>query len=276
MIEKTIMAVGAHADDVELNVGGTLAKYYERGYRVLYVMSTNNMSGCWSKYKPDGTVAVTKPPYDVIMPQRKLEAAAGARHFGAEPIHLDHPQRHYTRADGTVSEVRYGCDRPGCVPPDVPTILTAHENEACVRRVVDLIMEHRPEAILTHGVVQMNPEHVGTMLLVTKAFWQAVEAGYTGALLHWREGHTHLGELNCRWDTFIDISCYWDKKLKAIAEHACQIPNPTRPDFPQFHRARAWGTACGCQYAEVFVMVGRPKLPPRYGDFMTEIIAHGR
>lgn len=48
------MAIGAHADDIELNVGGTLAKYREMGYDVVYVMSTNNMSSGWSKLRPDG------------------------------------------------------------------------------------------------------------------------------------------------------------------------------------------------------------------------------
>lgn len=70
------MAIGAHADDIELNVGGTLAKYREMGYDVVYVMSTNNMSGGWSKLRPDGIRETRLPPFDEIMPQRKLEAAA--------------------------------------------------------------------------------------------------------------------------------------------------------------------------------------------------------
>ncbi len=39
------MAIGAHADDIELRVGGTLLKYLDCGYEIAYVMSTNNFAG---------------------------------------------------------------------------------------------------------------------------------------------------------------------------------------------------------------------------------------
>ena len=81
-MNRTLMAVGAHAGDIELNVGGTLLKYRERGYQVVYVMSTNNMSGAWTRKKADGSYEVTTPPYYELMPQRKLEAAAGAKALG--------------------------------------------------------------------------------------------------------------------------------------------------------------------------------------------------
>jgi len=29
------MAVGAHADDIEFNAGGTLSKYHQAGYEIL-------------------------------------------------------------------------------------------------------------------------------------------------------------------------------------------------------------------------------------------------
>nr|MBC8228344.1 PIG-L family deacetylase [bacterium] len=39
-MKKIIMAIGAHADDVEIRAGGTLAKYHEMGYEVVYVLTT--------------------------------------------------------------------------------------------------------------------------------------------------------------------------------------------------------------------------------------------
>ena len=87
------MAVGAHADDVELRVGGTLAKYHAAGYEIIYVMSTNNFSGNWKVLTGDRQFKRTDPSHTKLMPQRKLEAANGARHFGTTPIHLDHPQQ---------------------------------------------------------------------------------------------------------------------------------------------------------------------------------------
>lgn len=276
------MAIGAHADDIEEYVGGTLLKYRDHGYQVVYVMATNNMAGAWCEWKPDGTLMKKKPPYDVMLPQRKREAAAGARAFGTTPVHLDHPNRHYYGKEGVLKCVCYGSDRPACVAPNTPTILTAHEDPMAQQRVVDLILEHNPEAILTHGMDQNDMEHLGTALLTAKSYWQAVAKGYGGMLLQWRSGFTYLGELNCRWDTFVDITRYWDKKVAAIALHASQVPDPDRlgADYPPFQRSQAWGTACGCGLAEVFTIVsrprGRPKRPALYLDFTWEIIDHAR
>jgi LmbE family N-acetylglucosaminyl deacetylase len=45
------MAIGAHADDIEVCVGGTLLKYRDAGYEIDYVMSTNNFSGNWNRLR---------------------------------------------------------------------------------------------------------------------------------------------------------------------------------------------------------------------------------
>lgn len=251
-MNKKIMAVGAHADDIEGNVGGTLLKYYERGYEIIYVMSTNNFSGCWSRVEDDGSVKVDKPVPEVIMPQRKLEAEKGAIFFGAKPIYLDHPQRHYFLSDGSQSEVRYGSSMAPFINADVPTILTAHENKQCVEEMAGLIEKYEPELILTHGPVQFDLEHSGTMLLVTKAYWNNVEKGFNGGLLYWNDGITYLGFSFCRWDTHIDISNYLERKTDACAVHASQLPFPYRNDFPITSRNRNWGSALNCRAAEVF------------------------
>jgi len=54
MVNRSLMAVGAHADDIEICVGGTLLKYRDLGYEIVYVMATNNFSGRWSYARPDG------------------------------------------------------------------------------------------------------------------------------------------------------------------------------------------------------------------------------
>lgn len=117
MKKRTVMAVGAHADDIELEVGGTLLKYRDAGYDIIYVMSTNNFSGTWAQLKGDGTIRVDNPPYHVIMPQRKKEVAAAAGVLRAKVVHLDHPQRHYTRDDGPWRRFVLGRScRKGCLP----------------------------------------------------------------------------------------------------------------------------------------------------------------
>lgn len=273
MSKQTIMAIGAHADDIELNIGGTLLKYRDAGYNIVYVMSTNNFSGGWATLNEDGTISHRKPSYLEIEPQRKLEAGNAAKRLKAEIIHLDHPQRHYMAEDGNMVEVRYGSPLPKGVPAETPTILTACEHKPSIAKLADLILEHEPEAIITHGCAAGNPEHFATSLLVGNAFWQAQKQGHDGVLLQWMElCITVHGPLNRVWHTFVDISGYEQKRLELIGEHACQIPNPSRLDLPE------WGPACGCDEAEVFAMIsaGTKQAPDSHDAFLNEIFANRR
>jgi len=96
MAKPSIMCVGAHADDIEFWAGGTCLKFSDRGYRVDYVMSTNNMSGVFHIVEKDNTITRKEGEPTIMEPIRKREAAAGAAMLGTVPVHLDHPQRHYT------------------------------------------------------------------------------------------------------------------------------------------------------------------------------------
>ena len=86
------MAVGAHADDIEGCVGGSLLKYIARGYNVIYVMATNNMAGGHTTLGKDGGPVTRRLPPGKLMPVRKQEAADGAAFLGTLPIHLDPAQ----------------------------------------------------------------------------------------------------------------------------------------------------------------------------------------
>jgi LmbE family N-acetylglucosaminyl deacetylase len=283
IIKQKVMAIGAHADDIEAIAGGTLAKALAQGYDIVYVMSTNNFSGGWSRLKPDGTIESRSPPYDEIMPQRKLEADAAARALGTTAIHLDYPQRHYTDKNGKQVKLRYGCPLPEGVPENVPTILDAYEDAASVKRMVDMILEHNPACIITLGMATTNIEHLATALLVVKSFWQAVEKGFRGALIQGREDYSAYGEINMRWDTFIDISDYLDKKMALLGMHSCQMPTAaTDPDHGHRLRPLKWGVACGCKAAEVFTWVrryDRPNLDASdkyYSPLIEELIHNSR
>lgn len=255
-MNRKIMAVGAHADDLEAHLGGTLVKYHEAGYEIVYVMATNNMSGSVSELLGDGTIRSKKETPVPMMARRKGECNAAARALGTSPIHLDHPQRHYWGGleRGSV-ELRYGCALPDGVPGNVPSILTAYEDPASVKHLSGIILEKNPECVFTHSVSQYNIEHFATSLLVNKSYWLAVESGFRGALLHWREGMTLNGEFNCRWETFIDYTPYLDRKMQLLGTHKCQMPKAHLPDFGHRQLGLRWGQACGCGAAEVFTWV---------------------
>ena len=257
-MNQSIMVVGAHADDIEIQTGGTLLKYRDAGYEVVYVMATNNMSGGVGELLEDGSVHTTHEGTVAMMVRRKRECDEAGAALGTTPIHLDHPQRHYWDDSGAEApELRFGCALPEGVAQDTPTILTACEDSASLKELADLILEKNPECVLTHGVAQMNPEHFCTSLLTTQSYWLAVEEGYRGALLHWREGHTRLGEFNCRWETFVDYTPYLDRKMALIGLHRCQMPKAHLPSFGHRTLAVRWGQACGCGAAEVFSWVRR-------------------
>ncbi|HPN85245.1 MAG TPA: PIG-L family deacetylase, partial [Victivallales bacterium] len=258
-MKKVVMAIGAHADDIEIQAGGTLLKYRDAGYEVVYVMSTNNMSGGVSEIMPDGQRKTTKETTIPMMNRRKKECEKAAGILGTEPIHLDHPQRHYWNGSETV-ELRYGCSLPEGVPPNVPSIMTAYEDKVSVDALADLILKKNPECILTHPVAQVNVEHFSTCILATRAYWKAVAAGFKGGMLHWREHHTEFGDFYCRWETFVDYTPYLEKKMELIGAHRCQMPGYYLPDFGHRVLALKWGTACGCGAAEAFTWVRRSEM----------------
>lgn len=266
------MAVGAHADDIEINVGGTLLKYRDYGWEVVYVMATNNMAGTWKHPKPDGTWERRSHPYGETLAQRKLEADRAAREcFGTDAIHLGHPQRHYTDHSGERVEVTYAAPRPDCVTDGQPTILTAHENARSVSALSELILDARPEAVITHGPVMIDMEHLGTCLLVAKAYCEAARQGHGGMLLHWLDMTRDLpvqlfGRSFSRWDTFVDVSAQWERKLAAIDYHASVITAACNIEFPE------WGPSCGCDYVETFT-VGDWGRQPEYPSALAHELA---
>ncbi len=125
---------------------------------------------------------------------------------------------------------------------------------------------------MSHGMDQQDMEHLGTALLVAKAYWKAVDEGFQGAMLQWRSGFTFLGQANCRWETFIDISGYLEKKVELVGKHSCQIPRPYDKNLSFYRRALEWGAACGCRVAEVFTFVQRPGYSTLYPALTLELI----
>lgn len=278
--KPTIMAVGAHADDIEIHAGGLLEKYFHRGYEVVYVMSTNNMSGSISWLDADGRRQSKSEGVSGMMLRRKRECDDAAREWNTVPIHLDHPQRHYTSEDLCHVKLQYGAPVPSVIDGSIPSILTAADHPPSVERLCSLILEKKPEILLTHGLAQENIEHFATALLVAKAYWSAVEQGFTGAFLLWREHHTVFGPGEMHWDTYIDYTPLLDRKMELIGKHACQMPHYADENFGHRLLGKQFGVAAGCGAAEPFLWVNRSapadSLGPKYGIAMLELIRNSR
>lgn len=263
---SAVMGVAAHCDDIEFLFGGTLLKYYEKyDYDIIYVESTNNMSGGWAVRDgkpelPPGDYKRTQKevfpgrfvwnvPWFIEMPQRKKEAADAAACFGTVPIFLDYPQRHYHDEELNRIELTYGAPLPGCVSPGTPTIVTAHDSSEEVSKVKKLILEKDPEVIITHAPVDYTEEHTATCHLIRKAFDRARKEGYDGSLVFAHPVTSGLyGKFFDLFDTFVDITGFEDKKRFVLGKHACQVPFPEKLDLEDIPR----GKRCGVGAAELF------------------------
>jgi len=181
--------------------------------------------------------------------------------------------------------LEYGARPPEGVPDNLPNILRASEDRESIGRVKELILQHDPELIFTHGINTSNIEHFATAALVAKAFWAAVEEGYQGGMLQWVDACTFFGESSFRWDTFVDYSGRVDQKMQLAALHACQKPDALLPGFGHRHLSHFWGRGCGVEAAECFCWVRRPTridrniagVPqPWFGELTLELFQNSR
>lgn len=101
---KKILAMGAHPDDMELEAGGTLAKFAQKGYEVYLLILTSggytDMAG--NRYSDE---------------QLRNEAKDAARIFGTKDIiFLDYPTKNLAANGEVISKVDAIVDR---IHPDV-------------------------------------------------------------------------------------------------------------------------------------------------------------
>jgi len=241
-----IMAIGAHADDIEMRCAGTLAKYHALGYEVCCVMTTNNTASGMTG--DDATAAQTAAT-------RRREAIESAALLGTEPIFLEYAEEQYQyRLSGQPDPYVY----LDFAPHDLrgypqalrrrPPLVCAVDMDECVEEMAGLMVRYEPEIILTHSTSEQNAEHWATAILVIKAFRLAKNRVRLGSLLSWYwDDNTNLLYTD---STFVDISGYDEQKLAMLHKHQSQ--GFDRPDNPVSARDRLCGAIVGVQAAERF------------------------
>ena len=264
-MKKMILAVGAHADDVEMSMGGTILKYLDQEYELTYVLATNNMSGEFAYLDENGNVRSRSIQPEDEIKVRQEEARKAAAMFGTVPIHLNFAQRHYTGPDGKKVKINYGTELPSFLTPGMPSIVTAHEDADAVKKLTDIILDCDPEVIITRGLADTNIEHICTALYTLKARQNAMKQGYDGALLMCRGVGRGFPDIYYRYDTFINTSGFMQRKWDAIRCHASQKPLPEKLDLRDFVE----GARCGVETVEPFIFGGIGAW--RIGPFTTEI-----
>ena len=249
MHDGTLVAVCAHADDAELNAGGTLAKWAAGGGDVQIVMVTNNCSGNIIPPSGDERAARRLRPAET-MAIRRAEQEAAAALIGARVHWLDYCQRHFWDGERQVSEGY----RNNPVPPEVadhPPLLIAYREREHIERLADLLVSLHPAVVLTQPVVDLDPEHHAVAAMAWAAF-RSHEAELRGVPLRcWAPGSScPEGIIDPGYDHIEAITGFYERKLELFACHASQA---TRLRIEMIRRRAAqWGKAIGVRYAEPF------------------------
>jgi len=217
---RTILAVGAHPDDVEFTAGGALAYWIAEGWTAYLVVCTNGDKG---SHDPRVDPAV-------LAAQRQEEQRAAAKVLGiAEVLFLNHP-------DGELGQA-----------PMLTETLTR------------LIRRLGPDRLLGWDPwrhYQLHPDHRAAGLATLDAALAAGNPHYypeqlaDGLAAH-RVKEVYLFGAE-EPDTWVDITATFERKLAAIACHRSQVER--LPELMEsLHRCnRDYGQQCGCAYAEAF------------------------
>ena len=218
---RRVLALGAHPDDVELQAGGTLAAWAERGVQVELACFTAGEKG-----SPDPGADPAE-----LAGVRRAEAGAAARALGAAvPVHF-----------------------LGAVDGELEVTMALR---LAVARLVRAI---RPDVVLGHDPWRrylLHPAHRAAGLLTVEGVVPARDPLYAPTLaaagLAAHRPHTVLLFGTDTPDELVDVTATMDAKLAAVGAHASQIGDPADLE----RRVRTWnaaiGAEAGLQYAEAF------------------------
>jgi LmbE family N-acetylglucosaminyl deacetylase len=229
-MKKSIIAFGAHSDDVDLRVGATLLNYKKQGYDIHYVVVTTSASG------------IPKLSPNEAFPIRQHEAEEAAKLYGTKPIFLNFQK---TVNEGASNQL----------PQGKPYVATALRNNLALDIIKDLIEKFEPEIVFTHNPNDLHEDHYHTAAIVYTAFGQAKSQG--SRLLMWETGSKGR-MIDFIPTTFIRVDAN-DVALKdkAIKMHASQYE--VCPWFERFAQENAeyWGKKSALGLAEAFIEVPR-------------------
>lgn len=230
-----VLAFGAHPDDIELSCGGTIAKLVSEGRKVAIADLTEGELG-------------TRGDREI----RTREAEKAANILGVVT------RRNLAIPDGNIEQ--------------------SQEN---LNRVITLIRELRPKILLIPPPHERHPDHEHAHMLCKEAWFYSGLAKTTTKF----EGRVQKPYRPDNYFMFmqryefvpsfiVDISGFFEKRMKSIRAHRSQFFNPashdpetllSKPNFLEFieTRAKYYGNLIGVQYGEPFlspVVIGTKSL----------------
>ncbi|MDO4239959.1 PIG-L deacetylase family protein [Micrococcus sp.] len=215
----TVLAFGAHPDDLDFGAAATLAGLAEAGARVELCVVTDGDAG---GFDSDGPEAMTA--------RRHAEQRAAAATVGA-------------------AEVHFLGERDGHLEP----------THAVRRRMVELMRRVRPDVVLSphperdwESMQAAHPDHLACGEAVVRAAYPAVENPYAypelaeAGLAAFRIRHLLLyAAPAARRNLAVDVTGLEDRKIRALDAHVSQHPDAegmraaVRAMMRERHRAAA-------------------------------------
>jgi LmbE family N-acetylglucosaminyl deacetylase len=228
---QTVLVIGAHADDIDVTAGGSVALWAKTGAHIEYLILTDGSKGSANKDMTSAQLTAT----------RQTEQKAAADTLGAHDVHfLDYE-------DGML-EVTMDLKR------DIVRVIRQ------VRPDTVVVMD--PTLVYAEGLNYINhPDHRAAGQATLDAVFPLARdhLSFPELLDQSRlEPHkvthvllTNFAKQNC----WVDISETLDDKLNALLKHASQFPDTERVSAMLRARAESAGNQAGCKYAEGFVRI---------------------
>ncbi|MEW5815359.1 MAG: PIG-L family deacetylase [Spirochaetota bacterium] len=265
-MKKTIAAIMAHADDIEISAGGTFAKYLTEGYKGLYGVLSRCNSG-WTVSEETGGHYTSSL---AIIPRRRAEAEAAAKIFGAELYYGDLLENCHTLKDGTRIIPSYlgSQDLEGerIQTDEIPegnlfaTVAGAGDiwdSHPVIRTLTELLIEWEPELVIGQAIGNFNPDHFCAAQIIAIA-WQLaakkVDLGsYWIPAMYSAQPEYLFPPL--KPDHFVDVTGYEDICLKAMACHRSQGQHLARAQQRKRESWKAWGPETEGDSCEAFLKI---------------------
>lgn len=225
-----ILAIGVHPDDIELSCAGTILKQIDEGNSVAILDLTQGELGS----RGSG-------------PLRLKEAEAARKVMGVKF------RSNLEMADGFFEH-------------DKRNILL----------IVEQIRKYRPQIILANAIRDRHPDHGRAAKLISDAVFISglikVETYSNGQIQEkWRPDvlYHYIQDFNLRPDFVVDITGYFESKMKAIFCYSSQFYDPkskevntpiSGEDFLDFIRSKAstFGREIGVKHGEGFTVFRVP------------------
>lgn len=236
MKKLTVLAVGAHPDDIEIGCAGTLARYAQEGHKVYISIITRGNAG--TKHLSAGE----------IVKIRAEEAKKAAQIIGAELIMLGfgdaeifHNKEYLTAFIDLVRRTR----------PDV--IITHPQEEKNFHNDHFLTRQLIIDASMwaTHRNLDMDLKYPPSEVIPSIFFFDQYINGFAQRPTH-----------------YVDITSTIEVKKKAFLQYKSQagfLKELFNTDFSEYIElvARLRGLQCGVQYAEAFCQLNEyPRIRP--------------